>query len=212
VQILKFLIPMKVLKRQVKLALLYFGLALCVIPAVAQVKTSPRQLKDFNKDLVDAGLTFTLPAGFREIKGANNEDLSCDYAIEIPDAEFEIWFQVRSLKDNRPFIKLKDKQVIPDSLYMEMGRTQTTTLIGDKSYLIRSIPHYSLARYNADAGKTFLLNLPDSPTTKHYKYAMVVVLQKNHAGTLIATCFANELGPGFFKNLNSASSCIKFNP
>ena len=47
---------MKVLKRHVKLALLmYFGLTLCVMPAFAQVKTAARQLKDFNKDLVDAG-------------------------------------------------------------------------------------------------------------------------------------------------------------
>lgn len=204
---------MNVLARHIKLILLFTGLMFCM-PVIAQVRysTAPRQVKDFGKDLTDANLSFTLPAGFKEVKSATNEDIACDYAIEIPGGEFEIWFQAKSLKDGRPVVRLKDKQVVADSLYVEMGRGQASALVGDKNYLVRNIPRPSLARYNADAGRTFLLNLPDSPTTRHYKYAMVVVLQKNHVGTLLATCFANELGPGFFKNLNMASSCIKFNP
>ncbi|MGZ3761456.1 MAG: hypothetical protein ACXVJI_15905 [Mucilaginibacter sp.] len=172
-----------------------------------------RELKLFNKELADADLNFTLPPGFTEIKPVNTEDVNVDYAIQLPEADFEIWFQVISLKENKHGSKNieKDKVANPDSLYLDMGRAQATTFMGDKDYLTRSIPPHALARYNADAGKTFLLNLPDSPVTKHYKYAMVVVLQKNHSGTLLATCLANELGPGFFRNLNMANSCIKFN-
>jgi len=205
---------MTVLARHIKLILLFSGLMFFIRPAIAQVRNSTiqHQVRDFGKDLADAGLSFTLPTGFKEIKGNFNDDLACDYAIEIADGGFEIWFQARPIKDNRPFVRLRDKQVATDSLYLEMGRAQASALVGDKNYLIRNIPHYSLARYNADAGKTFLLNLPDSPTTKHYKYAMVVVLQRNHVGTLTATCLANELGPVFFKDVNMASSCIKFNP
>ena len=171
------------------------------------------ELKHFNQELADADLNFTLPPGFTEITPPNTEGVNVDYAIQLPDADFEIWFQVISLKENKYRSKNAETEKIanPDSLYLDLGRAQATTFMGDKNYLTRPIPPHALARYNADAGKTFLLNLPDSPITKHYKYAMVVVLQKNHSGTLLATCFANELGPGFFKNLNMANSCIKFN-
>jgi hypothetical protein len=196
----------KFINKQIKLALLYMGLLFCISPAVAQLKHDGIH-HDFNKELTEANLSFTLPAGFKEIK-AVNEDLPFDYGIELPGADFEIWFQIRSLKAKID----KDKANNPDSLYVEMGRAEAIALMGDKNYLIRTIPEYSLADYNADEGKTYLLNLPDMATTKHYKFAMIVVLQKNHTGTLLALCLANELGPGFFKNLKMASSCIKFNP
>jgi len=205
---LKSLIRIKSVSKQIIPALLCMVLAFCMAPVLAQVKTptSPR----FNKDLAETNLNFTLPNGFREIKPANSDDF--DYAIELPDADFEIWFQTKSLKENK-LIKLKnDKQVIPDSVYVEMGRWQAAAFKGDDKYLTRSIPQRSLAAYGADAGKTYLVNLPDAPSTKHYKYAMIVMLQKNHVGTLEAVCFANELGPGFFKNLSIAQGCIKFNP
>jgi hypothetical protein len=206
---LKLLIHMRINSKSFIPALVCIGLMLCITPVFAQVKTptSPR----FNKDLADANLSFTLPAGFRETKPAGNDD-SFDYAIEVPDGDFEIWFQAKSLKENRP-VKLKnDKQVNPDSLYLEMGRAQAAAFVGENGKPIaRNIPPYSLAHYGADAGKTYLVNLPDAVATKHYKYAMIVVLQKNHVGTLEAVCFANELGPSFFKSLSTAQNCIKFN-
>ena len=65
--------------------------------------------------------------------------------------------------------------------------------------------------YASDAaGKTYLLNLLDMPETKHYKYALLITLQKGHVGTIIAVCFANEKGAEFFKNINKASKCLKF--
>jgi len=190
---LRFLICIKAISKQLVPALLGIGPVFFVAPVFAQVKapTSSR----FNKDLAETNLSFTLPNGFREIKPANSDDF--DYGIELPDGDFEIWFQTKSLKENKP-VKLKsDKQVNPDSLYVEMGRSQAAAFKGDDKYLTRNIPQRSLAAYGADAGKTYLVNLPDAPSTKHYKYAMIVVLQKNHVGTLEAVCFANELGPGY---------------
>jgi len=204
---LSTLIPKRTIIRQVTRMLFCITLLAFIAPAFAQGRhpAVSRELKEFNKELADADLSFSFPPGFKEAK-ANSED-AFDYGIELSDGDFEIWFQVKSLKENK-LVKIKSN---PDSLYLDMGRAQATAYVGDDSYIIRNIPPNALSRYNADAGKTFLLNLPDSPVTKHYKYAMVVVLQKNHEGTLLATCFANELGPGFFKSLNQASSCIKFN-
>ena len=48
------------------------------------------------------------------------------------------------------------------------------------------------------------------PATKRYKYALLITLQKNHTGIILAVCFTNEKGPEFFKNLDRASSCMKF--
>ena len=202
--------------KQIKHIITYLALLFCIVPAFAQVKQplSP-ELKSFNKELNKAGITFTFPAGFKEIKPVSTDDYSFDYAIIAPEEDCEIWFQVKSQKENwAGYLKAKnDKHITnPDSLYLENGLAQANAFKSEHPPLARSIPQAILSRYNADLGKTFLVSLPDAQVTRHYKYAMVVVLQKNHTGSVLAVCFANELGPGFFRNLNKASSCLKFNP
>ena len=191
------------------------GLLVCTAPAFAQIRSFTPDLKNFNKRLIKANITFTYPAGFKEVKVNNTPAYSFDYGIVAPEGDCEIWFKVQSQKDTwSNYLKAKNDNRIahPDSLYQEIGLAQARAFKNDKEPLARSIPPMLLTRYNADLGKTYLVNLPDAPETKHYKYAMVVVLQKNKVGNVLAVCFANELGPGFFKNLNKASTCLKFNP
>jgi hypothetical protein len=194
------------------------ALLFCIAPILAQVKHSEiitRDLKSFNKKLTKAKMTFIYPTGFKEVKAANTDAYSFDYGVGTPEGDCEIWFKVQSQKNTwTNYLKGKnDNRVVhPDSLYHEIGLAQAKAFKGDKDPITRPIPLYTLTRYNADLGKTFLVNLPDAPQTKRYKYAMVVVMQKNKTGIAMAVCFANELGPAFFKNLNKASSCLKFNP
>ncbi|MES2267613.1 MAG: hypothetical protein V4520_12685 [Bacteroidota bacterium] len=183
-------------------------------PAKPEAQMSP-QLKNFLVLAANANVNFTFPKGFKEIKAPDNEDLSYDYAMEMPDKEFEIWFQVKSQKENyasyqRSIGNKNTAQANPDSLYIGMGSAQALTFAGDNNFLMRNIPPKYLAKYNADAGKTYLLNLPDEPATKGYKYALLITLQKDHTGTILAVCFANVKGAEFFKNIDKASSCIKF--
>jgi hypothetical protein len=191
---------------------LLFGIA----PAFAQVKQPAvltRDLKSFDKKLTKAKMAFIYPTDFKEVKAA--DILNFDYGIIAPEGDCEIWFKVQSQKDSwTNYLKGKNdnKVVHPDSLYNEIGMAQAKAFKGEREPLERSIPRELLTRYNADLGKTYLVNLPDAPQTKRYKFAMVVVMQKNKTGVALAVCFANELGPGFFKNLNKASSCLKFNP
>lgn len=210
-------------------------LLFCIAPAIAQVKTHPAskkkpviavkqaepgspQLKNFLAILSRANITFTFPAGFKEITAPDNEDLSFDYALSLPGKDFEIWFQVKSQKENyAAYLRSLDdnatRQANPDSLYLGMGTAQALALVGDKSsYFMRTIPPKICARYNADAGRSYLLNLLDLPVTRHYKYALLVTLQKDHTGTILAVCFANEKGPEFFKDMDRASNCLKFKP
>lgn len=182
--------------------------------AAKPVYISP-QLKNFQQLTAAANVNFISPKGFREIKAPNNEDLSFDYAMEMPGKEFEIWFQVKSQKENYASYEksIGDKntaQANPDSLYVGMGTAHAITFAGDNNFLQRNIPPKYLARYNADAGKSYLLNLQNEAVTKGYKYALLITLQKDRIGTILAVCFANEKGPEFFKNIDRASNCIKF--
>lgn len=179
--------------------------------------TVSTQLANFQKKAEQANVKFVFPAGFREVKAPDNEDFSFDYAVELPGKDFEIWFQVKSQKENwASYVKsLGNKstmQANPDSLYLGMGTAHATAFTGDLNYLTRTMPANILKRNNADAGRSYMLNLLDMPVTKHYKYALLITLQKDHTGTILAVCFSNEKGPEFFKNIDRASNCIKFKP
>ena len=195
------------------------ALLFTIASAFAQVKQPlqlTRELKSFDKKLNKAKMAFIFPAGFKEVKSTDTDNYNFDYGIITPESDFEVWFKVQSQKDSwNSYLKAKnDNHVVhPDSVYNEMGLAQAKAFKGDKDPIERRIPADLLTRYyNADLGKTYLVNLPDAAATKHYKFAMVVVMQKTKTGVALAVCFANELGPGFFKNLNKASSCLKFNP
>ncbi len=186
------------------------------IPGQVQpVVQGSEQLKEFLQLLAQASATFTFPKGFKEIPATNNEDFSFDYAMEMPGKDFEVWFQVKSQKENWASYERaqndKGRQVAnPDSLYVEMGKAHAIAFTGDNNYFIRNMPQNVLERYNADAGKSYLLNLLDLPSTKHYKYALLITLQRNHTGTIMMVCFTNEKDPEFFKNIDKAGNCLKF--
>jgi len=226
-----FRLIIKTIVKQFKRLLLQVMLLLCLTDVTAQVKKSrhlaklkrksapalkqvngTRQFNEFLKLLAQANVSFTFPKGFREIPAINNEDFSFDYAMEIPGQEFEIWFQVKSLKQNWLSYERNHEQENPDSSYLKMGKAQAAAFTGEMDNFIRAIPANVLARYRADAGKSYLLNLLDLPETKHYKYALLITLQRNHTGTITAVCFTNEKDPEFFRNIDRASNCLQFKP
>ncbi|TSD62674.1 hypothetical protein FFF34_019270 [Inquilinus sp. KBS0705] len=216
--------------KQIKQLLLTGICLFCIVPALfAQDRKKPApkpvkniagvspQLQAFWLLASQANATFIFPASFKEIKAPNNEDLSFDYAIALPGKEFEIWFQVRSQKENwasyqQTLNNKNARQANPDSLYLGMGTAQAAAFTGETDFFTRTIPPSVLAKYNADVGKSYLLNLEDNAVTKHYKYALLITLQKFHTGTIMAVCLSNEKGPEFFKNIDKASNCIKFKP
>jgi len=202
-------------------------LMLCIITATAQVKHKSRaavkppaissQLAEFNHLTAQANIAFTFPKGFKEIKAPDDEYFSYDYAMQLPGKDFEIWFQVKPEKEDwASYERVANNQnaqlTNPDSVYNSTATAEAIAFTGDKSYFVRVIPADVLARYHADAGKSYLLTLLDLPATKHYKYALLITLQKNHTGNILAICFTNEKGPEFFKNIDKASNCLKFKP
>lgn len=187
------------------------------VVAARQYLPASQQLKNFLQIVADANATFSFPKGFKEIKAPDNEDVSFDYSIQIPGKEFEIWLHVRSQKENWAAYEktLNDKakqQANPDSLYYEIGKAQAMAFAGDNEALERILPAGIIERYNADAGRSYMINLADEKITRHYRYALLITLQKFHTGTIMVVCFSNQKGPGFFQNIVSASNCIKFKP
>jgi hypothetical protein len=186
-------------------------------PVLAQKKhlAVNDERKGFYTLLAQAGLKFIFPAGFKQDTAVNNEDFSYDFALELPGEDFDAWFEIKSQKQNwisyehTEFDK-KGRLANPDSLYLGICTANATALTGYKNYTVRNIPPDVLARYNADAGKSCLLNLLDLAQTKHYKYALLIALQKNHTGTFIAVYFTNNKDPEFYKNVSRVSHSFVF--
>jgi hypothetical protein len=167
-----------------------------------------RQLKNFTRLTTEAGMQFTFPDEFKEIPAVSTDNFPFNYAISLPGKDFEIWFMVRSPK-NYPHTET-EPVASPDSSYNTMAETEVRAFTGDKADVIRIIPPDILASYNATAGKTYLLSLKDLPEVKHYKYALLVTLEKDHTGTVLVVCLCNQKGTGFFQNINKAVNCLKF--
>lgn len=186
--------------RPFKSLLVIISLVFLNFPVIAQAKypRNGHELRRFSKAAAQAGITFSMPEGFKELND-NSEAHPFDFGISLPGQGFEVWFKV-----------VPKKGSTPDSLYLDMGRNEAKELCGDDNYLVRGLPDEVLNDYNADVGKTYFLNLPDSPATKHYKYALLITLQKDDKGIVMAAGFTNDKGPEFFKNLNRARNCIKF--
>lgn len=196
--------------------LLVILLLILAAPVMAQTTrtsavTVASQLKNFTASLAQIDASFSFPDGFKEIKAPNTDSYQFDYAMALPDDDFEIWFRVNTQKENEKLLADKNIKVSsPDSLFLSIARDQIESLTSENTFSRRKLPHYILNRYNADAGCVYLVSIDDSPVTKHYKYAFVTVLQKNGSGTVMAIAFTNEKDPEFFKNMKLASTCFKF--
>jgi hypothetical protein len=231
-----YLILLAVMKAVLKLfkqILVAAVLMFSIVPAIAQIKRHAAQIKppaklakrasvtsrlaEFIELAADANVVFNVPKGFKEINAPDNDYFSFDYAMELPGKDFEVWLQVKSQKENwNSYLNTKNspntRLANPDSTYISLAEAHAAAFTGENKYFVKSIPPEVLARYNADAGKSYLLSLLDLPATKRYKYALLIILQKNHTGIIMAVCFTNDKGPEFFKNLDKAGSCIKFKP
>lgn len=176
-----------------------------------QAKNGSRQLSGFKYLLSNINGSFTIPESFTEIKPANNDKLPFQYGLKFPDAECEVWFQVNSVKGDWQRFERNGRQGInPDSAYLKVASDEAQIMGGTKDLLSRPMPPRILQMYNADEGRSYFVTLADIPATKHYQYALLIVLHKNHYGNIVVACLTNEKGPTFFRNIDKLKYCFKF--
>ncbi|MBE9586759.1 hypothetical protein IM792_20080 [Mucilaginibacter sp. JRF] len=215
---------MRLSKKQIAQSVLLYVLFAICITAHAQVKSTKKyiikpkqteQLSRFDSLANRAGVNFMMPKGFREIPALNDDDFTFDYAMDIPDAAFEVWYQVRSQKESLANFERDRADDEPplasaDSIYKEIAKVNANAFTWQSNPFVRTLPAAALKRYNADAGRSYLLTLEDTPETKSYQYALLIALQKFHTGTIIMVCFTNQKDPEFYKNVERAGSSLKF--
>jgi len=184
------------------------------VKQVASKPVSPRH-REFLHLAAEANVSFTFPTGFREVSPPNDEYFSFDYAMEAAGQQFEVWFKVRSHKNDwKSYLATRNdpkKQLSnPDTAYLAKGRAMAKVLSDDTLSISRNIDPEVLQRYNASAGKSYLVGMPYRNATKHYKYALVLAMEKDHTGTILMVCFTDEKNPEFFKNVNRISRYLRF--
>lgn len=194
--------------KQIIITAIFLHFAAVTVSQVKPANARSRQLRNFTRLTTEAGMQFTFPEEFKEIPALHTDGFPFDYAISLPGKDFEIWFMIRPPKDY-PHSET-EPTASPDSSYNIMAENETKAFTGGNSALMRVIPHDILAGYNANAGRTYLLNLQDLAETRHYKYALLVTLEKDHTGTVLVVCLGNDKGTDFFNNINKAVTCLKF--
>jgi hypothetical protein len=172
------------------------------------------QLKIFQQSLMAANVQFSMPKDFKEIKALYTGYIKVDFAMEIPNAGFQVWYNVESLQ--QPKLKTTgdaSKQLLtnPDSLYNSAAMLAATRLAGKDNFTAKNLPQEALNIFHADNGKAYQLNLYDRPETNHYQYGLLISLQKNGIGFISMLFLSNENGPEFYKKVNKAyySVCFK---
>jgi hypothetical protein len=193
--------------KQLLLTAIFLLVTAAVWPQAKPHTHMSRQLRNFNKLVDEAGIQFTFPEEFQEVTAIHTKSFPFNYAISLPGKDFEIWFMVRSAKN---YPHTGSDGFNSDSAYNYMAKTEAKAFTGDNYSAPRTIPRDILANYNADEGKTYLLNLQDLREANHYKYALLVTLEKDNTGTVLVVCLGNEKGTGFFQNINKAVKCLKF--
>ncbi|HTI61173.1 hypothetical protein [Mucilaginibacter sp.] len=213
--------------RQFKQILFTTLVLLVGITALSQVKPkvaalhqeAPKLISPYRREFLrlatDANVVFNFPSGFREILPPNDDYFSFDYAMETSGHQFEIWFKVSSQKNDwKNYLTMRNdpgRQLPnPDTGYLAKGRAIAKTLADDTVSVTRTIDQEVLKRYNASAGKSYLVDMPYRAATKHYKYALVLAIEKDHIGTVLMVCFTDEKSPEFFRNVNRISHYLKF--
>lgn len=174
------------------------------------------QLKAFQQSLSAADLQFTFPKGFKEIKALHEGNVDVDYAMELSDENFQVWYEVKNTQQQWPKRKIteddsKRAAIHPDSLYNVSSSLAAVMLAGKNNFTSKNLSPEVLNTFRADRGKSYQLELYDRPETNHYQYGLLISLQKNSVGYVSMLFLSNDNGPEFYRKVNKAYYSVRFN-
>jgi len=183
-----------------------------------QSLSASTQFKTFQQALAETNLQFVIPKNFKEIEPIQTAtaDVNVDYAVMLPQSNFQVWFKVKNIAQEEARFKASDGDAKlslanPDSLYSFKSLSTAIKLAGKGNFTYKSLPQNVLDSFHADAGCSYQLNLRDMPETNHYKYGLLISLQKNTSGYILMLFLGNENGPAFYKKVNMAYYSVRFN-
>lgn len=197
------------------LRLLFFIFIMSTV-GYTQIVQTGTQLKNFQQTLSSTNLQFVFPKDFKEIKAAYDAELNVDYAMELPNAKFQLWLMVKNIQQEQAKIKASEdnpKRALnnADSLYSSASLLAANKLAGKGNYTYKNLPQDVLDWFRADEGRSYQLNLYDRQETSHYKNGLLLSLQKNGRGCILMLFLGNEDGPDFYKKVNKAYYSVRFN-
>lgn len=197
---------------------LQFLIVLLIISSGGHTQTTQpfSQLKSFQQNLTAANVQFFFPKDFKEIKALHTAHVDIDYAIALPNKDFQVWYLVKNVQQEWPKLKItednsKRAAINPDSVYSTTSLYAAMQLAGKDNFTTKNLPPDVLSIFHADRGKSYELNLYDRADTKHYQYGLLISLQKDGVGYVSMLFLGNDNGPDFYKNVNRAYYSIKFN-
>lgn len=174
------------------------------------------QLKTFLQTLTATNLSVIIPKDFKEIKALHEGNIDVDYAMELPDENFQVWYFVKNTKQQwlKPRIYEDNSKRIttnPDSLYSIMAQYAANRLAGKNNFTSKNLSADVLNTFHADKGKSYQLELFDRPETNHFQYGLLISLQKDGVGFISMLFLSNDNGPDFYKKVNKAYYSVRFN-
>lgn len=174
------------------------------------------QLKTFQQLLSAADLQFTFPKDFKEIKALHEGNIDVNYAMELSDENFQVWYQVKNTQQQWPKRKIteddsKRAAIHPDSLYSVSSSLAAVMLAGKNNFTSKNLSPEVLNTFHADRGKSYQLELFDRPETNHFQYGLLISLQKNSVGYVSMLFLSNDNGPEFYRKVNKAYYSVRFN-
>ncbi len=174
------------------------------------------QLKTFQQLLSAADLQFTFPKDFKEIKALHEGNIDVNYAMELSDENFQVWYQVKNTQQQWPKRKIteddsKRAAIHPDSLYNVSSSLAAVMLAGKNNFTSKNLSPEVLNTFHADRGKSYQLELYDRPETNHFQYGLLISLQKNSVGYVSMLFLSNDNGPEFYRKVNKAYYSVRFN-
>lgn len=174
------------------------------------------QLKTFQQSLSAASLQFILPKDFKEIKAYHEGNVDVDYAMELPEENFQVWYLVKNTQQQWPKRSISEENskhntINPDSLYSVTANHEAMMLAGKNNFTAKYLSQNVLNTFHADKGKSYQLELFDRPETNHFQYGLLLSLQKTGVGFISMLFLSNDNGPEFYRKVNKAYYSVRFN-
>lgn len=157
-----------------------------------------QELDNFKTAAAEAGMTFTLPAGFKTVS-----DNRFGLIMRNPEQTLELRYVVSPLaQEVAEYKRSPANKVDPNKVYSSLIMVAAANVSGqppDPNVADHFPAEAVQAEFGADDGLTAFVPIADREFSKDYKYCVISIVQKNDVGYAIIYALANDQDA--FKNV-----------